>query len=57
MKYRYLKITGELVWGTNNLRREDLAGVKQRRYDAIVDLEQMKIFNAETNTWDEIKGD
>ena len=30
MKWRWLKITGELVWGTNNLTRDDLAPQEER---------------------------
>ena len=57
MKFRYLKITGSVIWGTNTITRDDLVRVKNRSYDAVIDLQNMTTFNADTNSWDEIKGD
>lgn len=57
MKYRYLKITNELVWGTDNLTKEDLVRLVQRSYDCIIDTQENKTFNKDTNSWDDIKGD
>lgn len=57
MKFRYLKITGSLIWGTNNLTRDDLVKVKNHSYDAIIDLQNMTTFDADNNSWEEVKGD
>lgn len=57
MKYRYLKTIGSVIWGTNNLTREDLVRLKDGQYENIIDLEQSKTFNADFNKWEDIKGD
>lgn len=57
MKYRYLKITGNTIWGTNNLTKDDLVRLKNHGYDAIIDLEELKYFEAEENQWKNIEGD
>lgn len=57
MKYRYLKITGETIWGTNDLTREDLARLKGHSYDCILDLQKWKFFNADENSWEDIEGE
>lgn len=57
MKRRYLKITGSVIWATNELTREDLVRLKDRVYDAILDLNEWKQFNAEKNAWEDIPSD
>lgn len=57
MKYSYLKITGDLVWATDTLTKEDLARLKQHSYDAVIDLEAFKQFDPNTNEWVDIKGE
>jgi hypothetical protein len=57
MKYIYLKITGYLVWGTNDLSREDLFRLKNKQYDLIIDTGDSKSFNADFNKWEDIKGE
>ncbi len=57
MKYRYLKIMGDVIWGTNSLTKEDLVRLKDGSYDSIIDLQEMKSFNSKFNNWEEIKGD
>ena len=42
---------------SNTLIKEDLGRLKDGRVDAILDLENWKQFNPETNTWDDIPGD
>lgn len=57
MKYRYLKIGGGIVWGTNALTKDDLAAQKSGRYDAILDLENGTQFDPDLNAWVDIEGD
>ena len=57
MKYRYLKIAGSIIYGTNNLTRDDLARCKTGGYDAIIDLEKCTYFDPDNNTWEDIEGD
>lgn len=57
MKFRYIKVTGDLLWGKNNISKNDLAQVAQGNIETIIDLENMTQFDAENNEWKEIKGD
>ena len=57
MKYKFLKITGELVWGSNEIEKEDLIRRKQNGYDAIIDVETQKYYDPENNEWKIIEGD
>lgn len=57
MKYKYLKITGEFIWGKNTLEKQDLVDVATSRIDALVDVEAGKQFDAKANEWVDIKGD
>jgi hypothetical protein len=57
MKYRYLKIIGDVIWGTNNLTKEDLVRLKDGLYQCVIDLQEMKNFNAKFNQWEDVKGD
>jgi len=54
--FRYLKVSGSLIWGENDLTKEMLAMVKNRRYDTIIDLHTMTQYNADDNEWIEIEG-
>jgi hypothetical protein len=57
MKWRYLKILGSTIWGTNNLKRDDLVRLKNHGYDSILDLQEFKSFDADNNEWVDIEGD
>lgn len=57
MNYLYLKINGEMIWGTNNLTREDLIRRRSGSYDAIINLSDMTYYDPENNTWKPIEGD
>lgn len=57
MNYRYIKIGGSVVWGTNNLTKDDLIRAKNGGYDVILDIVEMKTFNADDNAWEDIEGD
>ena len=54
---RYLKIMSEVVWATDNLTKDDLARLKDGSYDLILDLEEWKRFDPDTNSWVEIEED
>jgi len=54
--FRYLKLSGSLIWGENELTKEMLAMVKNGGYDTIIDLHTMTQFNADDNEWVEIEG-
>lgn len=56
MKYRYIKIMGSIVWGIIELTKERfISSVKAG--DIIIDLEEMKVFDADANEWVDIEGD
>ena len=55
--YKYLKITADFVWGTNNLTRDDLVGVRTHKYDLILNLVDMTSYNADKNEWEPIQGE
>ncbi|MFA5999244.1 MAG: hypothetical protein WC747_04465 [Candidatus Babeliales bacterium] len=57
MKWRWLKITAGIVWGTNNLTRDDLARRKNGSYDSIIDLNEGTEFDPDQNAWIPVKGD
>ena len=57
MKFKYLKITGEMVWGVNEITREALGRLKDGGYDAIINIEEGTMFDADNNEWKEIPGD
>lgn len=58
MKFRYLKITtGDMIWGTNDLKVTDLADRKLGHYEAILDLENMTYYDPEINEWKVIEGE
>jgi len=57
MKWRYLKIGGGIIWGTNNLTRDDLVRRKNGGYDNIIDLQEGTEFDPDENAWVAIKGD
>ena len=57
MKYRYLIITGDFIWGKQEITKDDLARVKTRTCDVLFDTLEEKYFDAENNDWKEIKGD
>lgn len=57
MKYRYLKVGAGLLWGTNNLTKDDLVRCKNGGYDYIIDFETGTFFNPDENSWDPIEGD
>ena len=54
--FRYLKVSGSVIWGENNLTKEMLAMVKNGNYDTIIDLHTMTQYDADNNEWIEIEG-
>lgn len=50
MKYRYLKVGAGLLWGTNNLTKDDLVRCKNGGYDYIIDFETGTFFNPDENS-------
>lgn len=56
MKYRYIKIMGGIVWGIREFTKERFVNSVQMG-DTIIDLEEMKVFDKETNAWVDIEGD
>lgn len=58
MKYRWLKISsGDMIWGTNDLKIEDLANRKRGVYEAILDTQEGTYYDPEANDWIPIDGD
>lgn len=55
-KYKFLKVTGSLLWGENTLTKEMLAMVADGRYETIINLENLTYFDADDNEWKEIEG-
>lgn len=56
MDYKYLKVSGDFVWGIKNLTKERfVAAVKAG--ETIIDIEEMKQFDPEQNAWVDIQGD
>jgi hypothetical protein len=52
---RYIKITApDMFWGKDEITKDDLAEVLQGRTDAIIDIQELKRFNAKDNKWEEI---
>lgn len=57
MKWRFLKITSaEIIWGTNDLTREDLIALKNGRYEAIINVTDGTTFDPSSNSWLPIEG-
>lgn len=56
MKYKYLKISGDLVWGTNELTKDDLIRAKAGGYEVIINLEDFTQYDPEENIWKEVEG-
>lgn len=48
---KYIKVTGNVLWGQDKLTKEDLGNVLTRKYDTIIDTEEMKYFDADLNAW------
>lgn len=58
MIYRWLKISiGGIVWGTNNLTRDDLINRRDGMYDLIIDTQENTAFDPDNNEWVKIDGD
>lgn len=58
MKYRWLKVSpGGLVWGTNDLKSDDLLRRRDGLYEAIIDIAKMTVYDPVKNEWLEIQGD
>lgn len=56
MKYKFIKVSGDMVWGINELTKERfVAAVKFG--DTIINLEDMTQFDPEANEWKPIQGD
>lgn len=56
MKFRYLKINGSSIRGENTLTKEMLGMVANGLYDTIIDLEEMRYFDADDNEWKDVGG-
>lgn len=56
MKYRYIKISGSYVFGTNEITKSDLIGLRDGRWDVIIDTHNYTKFNPDQNDWVEILG-
>lgn len=56
MKYRYLKISGDFVWGIDNLTKERFVNAVKNG-ELIIDLETMTVFDRDKNSWVPIDGD
>ena len=55
---KYIKITDrELFWGKDEISKDDLAQVKDRRIDAIINAQDFTFFNSEENKWEPIPHD
>lgn len=49
---RFLKITGsDLIWGKNEISRDDLAEAANGKVDMIVDTQEQIYFSPEENKW------
>ncbi len=57
MKYRYLFEKYGEVRGTNQITKEHLVDVKNRRSDYLIDVQEGTYYDAENNVWNEIEGD
>lgn len=57
MIYRWLKISRDTVWGTNNLTRDDLVNRRNGMYDLIIDTQENTAFDPDNNEWVKIDGD
>lgn len=57
MKYRWLKITGNMIWGTNSLIASDLVMRRDGRYDTIIDTQEGTYYDPETNDWLKVPGE
>lgn len=57
MKYRYLKVSGDLIWGKNEITQQDVIDTKQRSVDVLIDVQEGKQFDPQTNEWKEFKGE
>lgn len=53
-KKRYLKILGDFVYADDVISRSDLIKLKNRSYDVIIDLENWKQFDVNSNSWVEL---
>lgn len=52
---RFLKITSYGVFNTDFIDRDDLARVKNKDYDYLIDTQEGKYFDAENNSWKDIE--
>lgn len=55
--FRWYKIGGRVVWGTNNLTRQDLINCRNGMYDLIIDTLNGTEFDPDNNEWVKINGD
>jgi hypothetical protein len=56
MIYKYLIVTGSMIWGKKTLDKESFVHAVQRS-DTILDLEEGTYFDKDDNTWKAIEGD
>lgn len=56
--YRYITtLSNDFIWGKNEITRETLAMVKDKRYDFLIDTKLNAWYDAENNEWKDIDGD
>jgi hypothetical protein len=48
---KYIKVTGDFLYGKDEITVKDLAEVKSGSLDTIINLENMTQFNADENKW------
>jgi len=56
-KYKYLKITGDLIYGKTEITKQDLVHTKNQTIDCLIDIDKGKYYDAEKNDWQDIKGE
>jgi len=49
---RYLRVTPAGVFGKDHINKQDLLNVKDGTIDYLLDLSEMKYFNADENCWE-----
>lgn len=54
---RFIKVLGDVLWGTNNISQQDLIKVKNGGYDTIIDTANYTYYDGDTNTWEKIQHD
>lgn len=56
MNYRFLRISGSLIWGKHTMSRDYFINAVKAG-DVLIDLENMTQFDSKDNEWKPIEGD